>query len=81
MTEKERHETNKRFLIECLSRDLIIMLMEDHHMDMKAAMDTLYTSETYKKLENEKTGLYYQGPVYVMSFLQQEKDLPSMADA
>lgn len=35
-------------------------------------MDILYSSETFAKLEDEHSGLYYQGAIYVYSFLKQE---------
>ena len=40
--------------------------------DMKRALDELYASETYKKLSDPECGLYYQGAVYVFSFLKNE---------
>ena len=48
------------------------MLMEDRHLSMTEAMTLLYNSKTYEKIEDEKTGLYYQGAVYVMDFLNEE---------
>jgi hypothetical protein len=39
---------------------------------MTEAMTLLYNSKTYEKIEDEKTGLYYQGAVYVMDFLNEE---------
>ena len=32
----------------------------------------LYTSETFERLQDDDTGLYYQSPGYVYSFLQNE---------
>ena len=48
------------------------MLMEDRDLSMAEAMSLLYNSKTYEKLEDERTGLYYQGAVYVMEFLEEE---------
>jgi len=59
-------------MIECLTSDLIQMLMEDRGLSLDDAMSTLYNSHTYEKLEDESTGLYYQGAVYVMEFLNEE---------
>lgn len=61
-----------QFLTECLSTELVAMLMESYGWDMKRALDELYTSETYKKLCDPACGLYYQGAVYVFSFLKNE---------
>ena len=68
----QQEEQNRQFQIECLTNDLVVMLMEDCGMTMEEAMDTLYNSHTYEKLERASTGLYYQGPVYVMDMLQEE---------
>ena len=59
------------YLIESLSKDLVLLLMEDFNMDMKTALHTLYT-DTYAKLQNTKTGLYFQSPLYVYDFLKNE---------
>lgn len=41
---------------------------------MEEAMSVLYNSNTYAKLEDENTGLYYQSAVYVMEYLNEELD-------
>ena len=63
---------DKQFLIECLAKDLIEILMEEKGYGLEEAMDVLYKSHTFEKIENEKTGLYFQSPVYVMEFLNEE---------
>lgn len=77
MNEQEQHKQDKQFLIECLTDSLIQMLMEDHDYDIPTAMHTLYTSDTYRKLENERTGLYYQGAVYLYDMLNEELEKQS----
>ena len=72
MTQQEQHNIDKQFMIECLTDAVIQMLMEDEGLDIQTAMHTLYTSDTYRKLENEATGLYYQSPVYLYDLLKQE---------
>jgi len=72
MEMENKEETAKRYLIECLARDLVVMLIEDYGMGLEKALDVFYNSETLEKLEDSNTGLYYQGPVYVMDFLQEE---------
>ncbi len=67
-----KNEQDIQFLIECLTNELVIMLMEDHGMTMEQAMDTVYASHTYEKVERPSTGLYYQGAVYVMDMLLEE---------
>lgn len=61
-----------RFLVECLSKELIELLMQDYNWDIEKAIDVLYSSNTYAKLEDSRTGLYYQGAVYVYSYLKEE---------
>lgn len=68
----EQHQRDKQFLIECLTADLARMLIEENGFSMEEALDTLYKSHTYEKLERESTGLYTQGAVYVMELLKEE---------
>lgn len=70
---------DKQFLIECLAKDLIDMLMEDYQWDMQKCIDVLYSSETFAKLEDERTRLYYQGAVYVYEYLKNELETGIMA--
>jgi hypothetical protein len=48
-------------------------------MTIHQALDTLYASDTYKALENPKTGLYFQSPRYVFSYLHEEMKTGRMA--
>ncbi|MCI1682216.1 MAG: hypothetical protein LKI39_06620 [Bacteroides sp.] len=61
-----------QFQIECLSTELTTMLMDEYGWDMKHALDELYSSETYKRLNDPETGLYYESAVYVFSYLKNE---------
>ena len=47
----KQKEQDIQFQIECLTNDLIIMLMDDDGMSMEQALDTVYSSNTYKKLK------------------------------
>ena len=68
----KQKEQDIQFQIECLTNDLIIMLMDDDGMSMEQALDTVYSSNTYKKIERPSTGVYYQGAVYAMDMLKEE---------
>ena len=68
----KQEEQDVQFQIECLTNELIIMLMDDYGLSMEHALDTVYGSNTYKKIERPSTGLYYQGAVYVMDMLKEE---------
>jgi len=70
MTTQE--EQSKQFQIECLTNELIAMLMEERNITMEQAMDIIYNSHTYEKVERASTGLFFQSAVYVMDLLQEE---------
>ena len=57
---------------ECMMRDLAMMLIKKYNVSLSEALDVLYNSETFEKLQDERTGLYFQSPVYVFDFLQKE---------
>ena len=57
---------------ECMMRDLAMMLIKKYNVSLSEALDILYNSETFEKLQDERTGLYFQSPVYVFDFLQKE---------
>lgn len=61
-----------RFQTECLTVELATMLMDKYGWDMLRSLDELYASETYKRLCNPDCGLYYESPVYVFEYLQNE---------
>ena len=63
---------DKQFQIECLTNELVAMLMEERGMTMEQAMDAVYSSHTFEKVERTSTGLFYQGSVYVMDMLREE---------
>ena len=67
-----REEQDRQFQIECLTHQLVEMLMDERGMTMEQAMDTVYRSHTFEKVENARTGLFYQGAVYVMDMLTEE---------
>ena len=55
-----------------LTTELAGFLVDDYHYTPQEAIDVLYTSETFERLQDNATGLYYQSPGYVYSFLQNE---------
>lgn len=48
------------------------LLMERWGYPMELAMETLYNSDTFERLQDTRTGLYYQSPGYVYSYLENE---------
>lgn len=52
---------------------LAIMLMEkDSSLSMEQALSVIFNSDIYQKVMNDETRLYYQSPLYVFSFLENE---------
>lgn len=69
---KSKPNKDFEYMVECMERDLIIMLMEKQGMTMTEAFDTFYNSETHEKLNDARSGLYFQSPGYVYSFQNNE---------
>ena len=61
-----------QFLIEEMTREIIIYLMQDFGYDMDKAFEIFYNSDTFERLNNTQSGLYYQSSGYVYSFLKEE---------
>ena len=55
-----------------LTVELTEWLMEKFCYSSTEAIDVLYTSETFDRLQNTSTGFYYQSVGYIASFLENE---------
>ena len=64
-----------KMMQEDMYAELIQILMEKYGYTLEKAMDTFYNSETFARLQDANTGLYYQSPGYVYSFLNSELSL------
>ena len=64
--------SRESFMIEELVKDLVLKLMEVQKMSMSEALDAVYNSDTYAKILDRETGLFYQSTAYVYSILQHE---------
>lgn len=71
--------SNFDYMVEHVAADLLVMLVEKRGMTFGEAVDTLYSSDTYSKLKNAKTGLYFQSPKYVYTYLDNEINTGVMA--
>ena len=60
------------FMVEEITKELVMLLMDEHNLSMRDALRTLYTSDTYSKLCELKTGLYTQSTAYVYEYLETE---------
>ena len=60
------------YMKEAMAAALAELLSNDLDLTIPEALDILYNSETYLKLSDPNTGLYFQSTLYVYSYLQQE---------
>lgn len=62
--------------IESMQEDLVAemlsVLMEQKNLSMENAMLLLYNSDTFARLQDVQSGLYYQSVGYVMDCLENE---------
>ena len=61
-----------KMLQEEIVGDLSELLIKDFCLSSSEALDMLYNSDTYKQLCDVDTGLCYQSPGYIYSFLKTE---------
>ena len=64
--------TDIDYMIDSIAADLIVMLVNKRRVDIKTATEMVYSSCTFEKLTDPKTGLYFQSPLYVYSYLDNE---------
>lgn len=57
---------------EDIVKDMIVRLIDERKLTIHEAFDLVYTSRLFEKLNNPKTGLYFQSSGYVYSFLTDE---------
>ena len=56
-------------LKEQVTARMIQILTEEQGFALEEAIDRVYTSPIYEKLSNPDTGLFFQSPRYVLSYL------------
>lgn len=61
-----------KFLIMSLGDKMACMAMDEYNVTMAEALDMVFRSETFSKIEDLKTGLYYQSAAYNFSLLKHE---------
>lgn len=64
--------TKELFMIEEISKEIVLLLIEEHQMSLNEAFKALYTSDTYSRLIDIETGLYAQSTAYVYEYLEKE---------
>lgn len=70
---EEAMTDDEQFMIECITTELTEYVMRDYHIGMKEALDMVYNSETYSKLIDMNSGLYYQSPLLVYDVFKEEQ--------
>lgn len=63
-----------QYRLECMECDLATLLVEKRGLTLRKALSVLYDSEIYRLLQKPNTGLFFQSPHYVYSYLQEEID-------
>ncbi len=65
-------QTDIQFQIECLTTEMADSLAKQNSWDVRKVLDTIYSSDTYRKVCDPRTGLFYESSVYVLSMLEEE---------
>ena len=65
-------EADIKYMVEAIMVDLAEFLTSDYDIDIEEALEKIYNSETYSKLKDPSTGLFFQSSGYVYSFLHNE---------
>ncbi len=66
MNEKEQMKLD-------MVKHLALRLMDENsQLTIEQALSTVINSDTFERLQDDATGLYYQSPGYVYSFLENE---------
>lgn len=69
MTEPNVTQQEFKRLKEQVTASMIQILTEEHGYSLEEAIDRIYTSPIYEKLSDPNTGLFFQSPRYVLSYL------------
>ena len=59
-------------LLNARIKDMAMWLMEDFKYSLEEALDCVYNSELFEKLQDLETGLYYQSSGYNYELLKEE---------
>ncbi|MBR1520125.1 MAG: hypothetical protein IJ635_02695 [Bacteroidaceae bacterium] len=62
----------KQMMADMVTKLALLLMEQKSELTMEQALTIVFNSDTYQKLLDERTGLYYQSPRYVFSFLDVE---------
>lgn len=69
---KAKKEDIARYLIINTISEMTRLMMRERKCSVTEALDTIYTSDTLRKLEDTENGMYIQSPGYVYDELKTE---------
>ena len=69
MTEPKVTPQEFKYLKEQLTARMIQILTEEQGYSLEDAIDRVYTSPIFEKLSDPNTGLFFQSPRYVLSYI------------
>ena len=69
--------SDQQLLFEGATTDLVDYVMRYGGIALRPAIDVVYRSKLFKKLEDPATGLYREGPVYLYDMLCEERGIKS----
>lgn len=61
-----------KYLLDTLTKNLVMKVMEETGCSITEAMNTVYNSELYERVLDLDTGLYYQSAGYNYNLLHNE---------
>ena len=70
--EEIMNEKEFQFVMDCDVESLVSFLQDDYQLPLSEAFEKVYSSKTFEKLKDRKTGLYLQSPAYIYTFLMEE---------
>ena len=62
----------EEFMIEEISKEVVLLMMQEHKMSLEEALAALYNSDTYATLCQLENGLYAQSTPYIYEYLENE---------
>ncbi len=63
-------EKDFQYLKEQVTAKMIEILTEEQGLSLEEAIDKVYSSDMFQKLSNAETGLFFQSPRYLLSYIQ-----------
>ena len=64
--------TTKQHLIRMMVSEMTLALMHDKNVSLQQALHTIYHSQLFQAIDDERTGLYTQSPLLTYSYLKRE---------